>query len=112
MAAGAALAFKLRKEPRIAVCLLRRRRFVEDRLLRRGRIPPARTRCPGAVRDQQRLGDLGAAFGADGRRDARRRRASPAACTACRSDGNDLIAGARKAMRRAVERARNGEAAA
>ena len=34
--------------------------------------------------DQQRLGDLGAAFGADRRRRRWRRRASPVACTACR----------------------------
>ena len=47
-------------------------------------IPPARTPAAGAVRDQQRLGDLGAAHGADRRRRRWRRRASPAACTACR----------------------------
>ena len=44
-AAGAALAFKLRKRTARRGGLLRRRRFVEDRLLRRDSIPPAPTRC-------------------------------------------------------------------
>ena len=84
MAAGAALAFKLRGETARRGGLLRRRRLVQDRLLRRAQFGRRVHAAAGAVRDQQRLGDLGAAHGADRRARRSRRRASPAACTACR----------------------------
>ena len=44
-AAGAALAYKIRKEPRVAVSVRRRRRVVEGRLLRRHQRRPARCTC-------------------------------------------------------------------
>src|SRR3546814_427898 len=50
--------------------VLRRRRFVQDRLLCRAQLRRRVHAAAGAVRDQQRLGDLGAALGADRRRNA------------------------------------------
>ena len=84
-AAGAALAFKLRKRDARRGGVLRRRRLVEDRLLRRDQFRRRLHAAVGAVHHQQRLGDLGAALGADRRARRWRRRASPAACIACRS---------------------------
>ncbi len=68
-AAGAALAFKAARRGAGGGGHLRRRRLVQDRLLRRAQL---RRRLPVAadpVRDQQRLGDLGAAHCADRRAD-------------------------------------------
>src|SRR3546814_10904301 len=51
--------------------VLWRPRFVQDRLLCRAQLRRRVHAAAGAVRDQQRLGDLGAALGADRRRNAR-----------------------------------------
>ena len=69
-AAGAALAFKIRKEPRVAVTRRRRRRLVEGRLLRRDQRRRRDAAAAGRGDRQQPVGDLGAAQDADRRDDA------------------------------------------
>ncbi len=109
-AAGAALAFKLRKRTAGRGDILRRRRQLQDRHLRRDQLRRRLHAAVRAVHHQQRLGDLGAAQGADRRADiGAERLAGGLHCL--QVDGNDLIA-VMEGMRRAHRRARAAAKAA
>ena len=102
---GVAYAIKLRREPRVAVCALgdgatSKGDFYEGTQRRRRLAAAARLR-----RDQQPVGDLGAAPHAErGRRRSRRRR-SPAGSRACRSTATTSSRCATRWTRRSPRRA-------
>jgi 2-oxoisovalerate dehydrogenase E1 component alpha subunit len=106
-AAGAAMAYKLRGEPRCAVSVNRRRRHLRRRVLR-GAERAAGARPAGGVRGhQQQVGHLGAAGTADRLAHAGAEGVA-AGIPGLQVDGNDVIA-VRHWVERALERGRRGE---
>ena len=107
-AVGVAYAFKLRREPRVAVCVARRRRNVQGRFLRsveRGR----RVAAAGRVRDrQQRVGDLRAAARPVARGKRSRRKPLPPESKASRSTATTSSPFTTSWLERALAKARRG----
>ena len=109
-AAGLAWGKKLRGERRVRDRVLRRRRDLRGRVPRGRELRRRHARAADPLLQQQPVGDLDAALGADARPRRSPTRRSATACPACASTGGDVLA-VYEATREAVDAGAGGRRA-